>query len=737
MKKATLFLLFSLYSVLAFSQGLHRVTIAPAVGKTGITYQVETIRNLTAYPLTTSGYNSFTTALSSGVFNLTLVSANGNPIAGCVIPAGTLPGLSPPGCYSPASTTSAAPSWVAGLRYSHTGTTFTLENSGNVGDVSFNTIPATTTSWGNPDNITVDANQFYGYGVYAPDAPFSRRWQVNFAAGQPYRITTRQEGAISNIYSFTLNPAFGVSNVAITGATTSPPSSTTTGGGSTTVVAGSGTPLAGAHDWQPLNSAVPGDFIATLENSQIKIDLDLKEGTAPTNGLSGGIRRIIDKVDGRNKINLPVYGVGNKDDAQRPDGTLIPLGTEDEGRGVNECLYRNPQPWTLNGVFLQIGDNPNESGDIYIRAAQRLGFGNVNGKLYTNIAPNQWSGNGLRTGESFKKWLAIDNNVVKAWYESSFNRNSSNGGDNVQEANFQEAPCYYANGSQYQLTFYDGDAPYTNGGVRSIILDDNIQQAPGAQYLTENWIAAIDPVTGRGMGIIMETPCTQLGQFDGKGGRADGSDFNANYIAWFPRMTLDKNIVWRHSCLFVVGTVAEIRAIAYQYTSWKQTPEFRFNQPGRQLWSLRNATDPGYQTTRTSWGPITFQNQNVDLWSPAMALNGANKHVYMKYKYTSSTRTNPGFFLRWLRARQSGGGSNGTSLFGQRFPDGSAVGGDYEKLVNLQADGSWHVADYDFTDKQEWKGIISEIRFEVDGAQAAGESIDIEWISGSSTGPPN
>ncbi|GAB3783260.1 hypothetical protein GCM10028818_40870 [Spirosoma horti] len=716
--KTLLLLLCSLWSVLTLGQGTQVFTIAPATGFAGTPYQIKFVRDKSKYPLNDAGLSALKNDVALGKLNLTVVAS------GCVIPAGTIPPLIAPTCSYSVS----APSWLTGLQYKHDGTTMTVQTAGDVSFIAFDTSPKTTFTATNPDGVPIASGDFKGYAQIS-NGIYTRQWQIN-KAPTSFSITAKNSAGAT--YSKVFSATTGANFISLIGTTTDPPSSTTTSPGSGTGVS-DGDFVAGAFNFTDLAPAsIPGDFRPSLETDKIKVTLDLREGTQPNNGLAGGIRYFTDKTSGNNTISMPVFQTGSGNDYG------FPLGTTDDGRGINECLYRYPAPWTYNGVFLGIGDNVNESGDVREHPSRLISYGNDGTTLFTAIEPNQWDGDGLRTGDVFKKWIRVNGNEMRVWYESKFNRTSATGANERQESRFQEAPCDYLNGNYSTVYFYDGDSPYSNGSPRNFRLDDNSGMTPGATFMTENWMAGCDPATGRCQGIILETPAGQMGQFQSKGSyNAEGSLLSSTYIAYYPFQMIDYNIKWRHSVIFVVGTLDEIRAKAYQYTSWKRTLEYRFNKSGRQGWGGRWFNDGGYKESRSTWGPITWTSNEGEIVTPAVALDGSIKKQYVKYRYVSSTRQNVNMVVRWMRARQSGGNTNGTALWNQRFPEGAAVGDDYAKTFSLIADGQWHVKELDFSDRPQWRQIITQVRYTNDGSAAVGESLEVEWISGSVNGPAN
>lgn len=660
---------------------------------------------------------------------------------------------------------------------------------------------AFTTS--NPDNVPISSGTYYSpYTFPNPVDAYSRQWQINLATGSvvPLRLTFRRNSDLALlVFEFTPSngavqqplvtsscpaPSLAASNngelcnnvpVTLTASGCSGSVNWSTGAMGTSINVNSAgtytatctqsgctspagsilvhtctnppgcnaitTPLAGAFNFQPLPTAtIPADYTVAQANTDVKLVLNLKTGSGASNGLAGGILGIWDMnyPNGpQNAVSNPIFRPGYCGDCGYPAGTF------DLGSGNQIGLYRLPTPWVYNGTSMAIGDNPLEYGSRNATSSQlrQYGRGLINGATadYTNVDPAQWDGAGMRTDDKFEKWVSVQGKEIKIWYQETLNRSSLTGADNEQSyPRNQEAPCLYANGNLGTTVFYDGDAPYTNGATRSFNLADNIGMMSGQTYLTENWIAVIGP-GGRGIGMIFETPATQIGQFNGKSNLADGTAFGRNYIAWQPRVTIDKNIVWQHSVVEVIGTVEEIRQAAYTYTQsrYSATPEYRFNQAGRQLWSIINCSDPGYVASRTNW-PVTFKTGGAEIYSPAAAWNGSNKKVYMRYRYTAVSRSQAELSLQWRRARQSDtfppSDPNDLSLWNQRFPDGSAVGSNYSKSATLYANGQWNTVEWDMSNMTEWKGIINEIKFRSDNA-SANETLEIEWISGSQTGP--
>ncbi|MVM34375.1 hypothetical protein GO755_30365 [Spirosoma sp. HMF4905] len=516
--------------------------------------------------------------------------------------------------------------------------------------------------------------------------------------------------------------------------------------GSTTAIIGNSIAenLAGDFSYEPIAaSTIPGSYTVAQESDTVKLILNLKVGSYGNNGLAGGIQGIWDKTINRNQIANPRYADGRKSDEGREEGTL------DLGSGFQIAPYRNPAPWVYNGFEMTIGDQPLEIGDINAQSSNLLtyGRGTVNGKTidYTKVDMAQWNGpnthetdgQSLKLGDILEKWVNQTGNWTRAWYRIKLDRNSSNGGDNFQQyPRYHEFPAGHANGSLGTWHWYDGDFPYTGAASRSVVLPENSGQTQGSHYITENWVACIGS-DGRGIGIIMPTPSIKIGQYDGLYNLPNGEGFGRSYLSWQPQLIIDKNIDLKFSLVYVTGTLAEIRKAAYDLTKSRRslTPEYRFNQAGRQLWSLKNATDGGYQSARSNWD-ITWQNGG-QLYSPAGAWDAvSHKKVYMRYRYVTYSRSNPGMTLKWRRARQADFSQDPPStIYSWIYPDGHNVSYDYYYTIALQADGDWHTAEWDLTSKAEWKGIINELQFITDGTGAIGERIQIEWISGSSSGP--
>ncbi|QHV96303.1 hypothetical protein [Spirosoma endbachense] len=197
--------LLSLYALLwltvsGYGQGIQNVKIRQMPKPGPFLYNVSTIRDITTYPLTTAGLNSFTAAASSGAFSLTVNCPCGD-IA--VIPAGTKPPLVPP-C---ATNCTSAPSWGSSW-YDYDGTTLTIRATGDDMVLRFERQDGQPISTINPDNVHIDHIQFFGHatinGVY--------QWQANFTNAPPLKLTYKR---VSDNATFVklLTPANGANNV--------------------------------------------------------------------------------------------------------------------------------------------------------------------------------------------------------------------------------------------------------------------------------------------------------------------------------------------------------------------------------------------------------------------------------------------------------------------------------------------------------------------------------------------
>jgi hypothetical protein len=114
---------------------------------------------------------------------------------------------------------------------------------------------------------------------------------------------------------------------------------------------------------------------------------------------------------------------------------------------------------------------------------------------------------------------------------------------------------------------------------------------PWSKWLAaENWSALVDD-QGFGIGAWHPGAFEFHGGFAGARGRGGPKDAPTGYFAPMQTEILDPNIVYEYQCVFVVGTLAEIRAHAYAHAAKDALPIWSFAKD-RQHWTCHQARSP-------------------------------------------------------------------------------------------------------------------------------------------------
>jgi hypothetical protein len=197
---------------------------------------------------------------------------------------------------------------------------------------------------------------------------------------------------------------------------------------------------------------------------------------------------------------------------------------------------------------------------------------------------------------TFETWITLEGATARI--RSKIN----NARDDTTQypARGQELPAVYTNGPYYRLFTYDGDSPYTDGGLRRITKVWDTSQGPQEVeggpwdhwYATESWAALVNE-DDFGVGVWSPGTYTFCGGFAGKPGKGGPKDGPTGYIAPLRREILDHNIEYAYDYLLIVGQLDAIRQYVYDHAKRESAPSYTF-QSDRRGWTLHNATDAGW-----------------------------------------------------------------------------------------------------------------------------------------------
>lgn len=450
------------------------------------------------------------------------------------------------------------------------------------------------------------------------------------------------------------------------------------------------------------------------------------------------------------------------------------------GQGLSDCLYKLPTPLYADQSVGAAGPahdpglglNPNECGDDVMNSGELQEY-NVrsDGKAFhTKTRPPIYGQTGYYLPTSainFEKWVQLSGRALKINYQANFNQTSAATYNNERViSKQQEAPCLWVNGMR-RFSWYDGDSPYTNGSVTTIIApqsgNGNVKGGtnnlrPGGQFVSENWIAVVGE-NGYGIGLILKHNYQAVYGYFGDGGFWEdnphmGGSFG--YIGQTPIEILDHIMKWRHECEVVVGTVAEIRAYAYSLAFRPDfTPKFKWNRTGRDGWSLnsgdgndKHTWDDGWYgagVVKNGWQINLGASAHAVISSPAVIWKAAETStIYVKYKYSGNQTT---WGLSFQRNAQKPNGapdlsSNNiwSSEDAVRYRNGEGNGTNQTIYFTVIPDGQEHVAAIPVSGNSNWQGVINRINIRPhaynDGrSYNANETVTLYWMNNQNADP--
>lgn len=297
-----------------------------------------------------------------------------------------------------------------------------------------------------------------------------------------------------------------------------------------------------------------------IENSNIKVGVNLAAGGAIT---------YVSKIDGPNIIN-----------------------SYDWGRQIQQSYYSGPNNYTREGkeknpAWAGFCWNPIQSGDSYGNGSKVLDYRRNKQSLYVKTRPMLWP---MRDdpGECiFETWITLKGSTF-TWRARLTNERT----DRTMYGEYaQEIPAVYTNGPWHRLLSYTGDKPFTGGDLAEI-RNDHGEPWPWTRFLaTERWAALVDE-KGNGIGVWHPTAGEYNGGFAGRRGKGGPKDAPTGYMAPMGHEILDYNIVYDYKCVFIVGSIGEIRDFARKHAP-SSLPRWTFNK-NRAGWTYQNALDDGW-----------------------------------------------------------------------------------------------------------------------------------------------
>lgn len=416
-------------------------------------------------------------------------------------------------------------------------------------------------------------------------------------------------------------------------------------------------------------NAVQATDMGYLNNGVLTIGIDLDKG--------GTITYLKENSDGRDIVN-----------------------DYDLGREIQQSYYSGPVPF--DGAYWSGNDwpwNPVAAGGKCGYTSTVLNYSNDGQTIYVKRIPKQWGLCNIDSECTMEEWITLYDNVVIM----RCRLNNARSDTTFYIARPQELPAVYTNTDFRYLYSYNGNSPWTSDTL-SYISNPSGNAPPWNQIqATENWAALVDS-SGFGLGVY--TPYVFLingGFHDNAYNPAD-----TGHISPVRAEHLDHNIVYEYESYLIVDDLIGIRDWVYQHRP-DPLPNYVFAK-NRQSWWYHNVDDTGF--------PINdYIRVNLDVADPIMISDytlwdtAEVPKLYVKARYNLSPST--GQF----------------ALFFWHVKDGSNFSGATSAAFVINNDNQWHVYEIDLAADPDYTGKIWRLRFDPVPSGAAGDYVDIEYIS--------
>ena len=394
----------------------------------------------------------------------------------------------------------------------------------------------------------------------------------------------------------------------------------------------------------------------------------------------------------------------------------------DLGRQLQMSFYSGPVPFTPGGKqpskdWVALGWNPIQTGDCFghpsrvldlridgIRRDRGDGGKVIEGRspeLYVKCIPMQWPLDGVPGECTYEEWIKLDGDSVNV-----HDRLVNSRKDMTQyPARGQELPAIYTNGVWYRLMSYTGNAPFTNAPLTELTLQPPKSTFPWIGYTaTESWAALVDK-DSNGIGIVEPGTIQFSGGFFGAPGSGGPKDGQTGYIAPNAIEILDHDITYDYRYFLVVGSLDRIRRFAYSHVPPPEPPIYLFLSD-RQHWSYVNCKDTGWPVRGEL--SVKLEKNDPQIVGPLGFWRASDAPKVTIEAAFSTHGTQAQVF--WSRFDSPG------------FAQAKSVG------FTAIKDGKFHRYVVDLSASPEYRGAITQLRFDPEPSGARGDEVRIRSI---------
>ena len=411
-----------------------------------------------------------------------------------------------------------------------------------------------------------------------------------------------------------------------------------------------------------------------LANEQIKIGVDLNVGGAIT-----------------------YLSVAGRDDNM--------VNNWDWGRQIQMSHYAGPVPFEVGNKksaahWKHLGWNPVQAGDDFRHPSRVLDSRNDGKEIYVKCVPMQWPLDNVPADCEFEMWISLDGPVAKVRGKITLAREDKT----FYPARMQELPAVYLNSPYHRLFTHQGPAPRTGEKATLVTYKPTPEQPWTSWFAGESWAALVND-DDFGVGVCHPGCHRFSGGFAGKPGPGGTNDINTGYLAPNRIEHLDHHGESEFNCFLIVGKLPAIRTEALKRLPKPTLPAWEFKND-RQGWHLMNAVDTGWPI-RGEWN-IELSKDDPQLVSATFCQNAAEAplfHLNAAYRGKPATAQ-----LFWSTHEQPGLAEERSVRF------------------ELNNDGEYHEYAIKVSKNKQWRGVITDLRYDPAPSGEKGTGIRIKSI---------
>lgn len=418
------------------------------------------------------------------------------------------------------------------------------------------------------------------------------------------------------------------------------------------------------------------------------------------------------------------------------------INNMDYGRQIQYAIYGWPtlgfspqgkQPAAAQ--WSQIGWDPIQAGDFDTPSVVTQFKLIDSNNLYFRTIPRHWGYRNSPAECYVDTWVKLNGRAIEQTH--ILHNHRTDAFDNLNRG--QDWTGAYIHARWFRAKSYWGNKPYTNAPLTDFDLQDqipNISESTGDAtnlhtkgfYSPEKWMYLynVDNPSAQGLGMWSKSPrFTTMLIPGGSGYKVDEGEFGSasSFMRTGPDAEMmERNIVYRWDTSYIIGSVEQVRAYAYDRRNVNSGPKWDFTLGKDGWWSnpwQGGAWDTATQTEypHPGYWEMKYETKYANIVSPDLALEASN---FTKMEITMAiTGTHTQGSISFNKRRDNAYRYN---------RDGFTAFDDVTYNFDYIPDGQYRTYTVNLTSNPNWGGIISRIYIDMNGGMQLGRYVRIKSI---------